>query len=67
MHNSLKERLAMPGMPPDRADNITYAAAIIRYALECGGIESMFSSEYALREGVLNRLSRGMSLVPGMA
>ena len=67
MHNSLKERLAMPGMPPDRADNIPYAAAIIRYALECGGIESMFRSEYALREGVLNRLSRGMSLVPGMA
>ena len=67
MHNSLKERLAMPGMPPDRADNIPYAAAIVRYALDCGEIKSMLRSEYALREGVLNRLSRGLSIVPGMA
>ena len=67
MHNSLKDRLAMEGMPPDRADNIPYAAAIVRWALENSNIQKMFRSKYALREGVLNRLSKGQIVVPGVA
>ena len=53
-------------MPPDRADNIPYAAAIVRWVLENSGIKQMYRSEYALREGVLNRLSRGSSIVAGV-
>ena len=67
MQNSLKDRLAMEGMPPDRADNIPYAAAIVRWALENSNIQKMYSSTYALREGVLNRLSKGQTVVPGVA
>ena len=67
MHNNLKDRLAMEGMPPDRADNIPYAAAIVRWALENSEIQKMYRSEYALREGVLNRLSKGQTIVPGLA
>ena len=67
MHNNLKDRLAMEGMPPDRADNIPYAAAIVRWALENSEIQKMYRSEYALREGVLNRLSKGQTVVPGVA
>ena len=29
MRNTLKDRLALEGMPPDRADNIPYAAAML--------------------------------------
>ena len=67
MHNSTKDRLAMVGMPPDRAENIPYAAAIVRWALENSEITSMLRSEYALREGVLNRLSKGQTVAPGVA
>ena len=67
MHNTSKERLAMEGMPPDRAENIPYAAAIVRWALENSDINSMFRSEYALREGVLNRLSKGQTIALGVA
>lgn len=66
MHNSLKDRLAMEGMPPDRACNIPYAAAIVRWVLENSDIQQMYRSEYALREGVLNRLSKGQNIVPGL-
>tara|TARA_B100000427_G_C15443594_1_gene566283 strand:+ start:182 stop:1156 length:975 start_codon:yes stop_codon:yes gene_type:complete len=66
MCNTLTDRLAMNGMPPDRADNIPYAAAIVRWVLENSGIKQMYRSEYALREGVLNRLSRGSSIVAGV-
>ena len=66
MCNTLKDRLALEGMPPDRADNIPYAAAIVRYALSNSNIDTMLRSEYALREGVLNRLSNGKSVVPGV-
>lgn len=67
MHNTVRQRLAMEGMPPDRADNIPYAAAIVRWALENSDIQKMFRSEYALREGVLNRLSKGQTVLPGVA
>ena len=67
MRNSLKDRLAMVGMPPDRAENIPYAAAIVQWVLENSNIQKMYRSEYALREGVLNRLSQGKTIFPGMA
>jgi exopolyphosphatase/guanosine-5'-triphosphate,3'-diphosphate pyrophosphatase len=57
MHNTVKDRLAMKGMPPDRADNIPYAAAILRWTLSKCDFTSMLRSEYALREGVLNKMS----------
>ena len=66
MCNTLKERLALEGMPPDRADNIPYAVAIVRYALSNSNIDTLLRSKYALREGVLNRLSNGKSVVPGV-
>jgi exopolyphosphatase/guanosine-5'-triphosphate,3'-diphosphate pyrophosphatase len=67
MHNTLKERLSMSGMPPDRAAFIPYASAIVRWVMSESTFHKFYRSKYALREGVLNRLSRSISPVPGMS
>lgn len=67
MKNSTRDRLAMDGMSPDRAENIPYAVAISRWVLEHCDVDSIYRSQYALREGVLNRLSKNMSPAPGVA
>lgn len=61
------ERLDMDGMSPDRAANIPYAVAISRWVLEQCDVDSIYRSQYALREGVMNRLSKNMSPAPGVA
>lgn len=67
MQNTSAERLAMDGMSPDRAEHIPYAVAISKWVLEQSDVDSIYRSQYALREGVMNRLSKNMSPAPGVA
>lgn len=62
--NSLHDRLEMEGMPPDRADLIPYAAAIVLWVDRNTDLKSFYRSKYAIREGVLYRIYKGDSAVP---
>jgi exopolyphosphatase/pppGpp-phosphohydrolase len=57
----------MKGMPPDRADLIPYASAIIKWVQNKTEIKSFYRSKYAVREGVLNRIVKGDNVIPGLA
>jgi exopolyphosphatase/guanosine-5'-triphosphate,3'-diphosphate pyrophosphatase len=49
----LRERLALPGMPPRRAPMLPIGAAILEtFALEMG-VDRFVVSEWGLREGAL--------------
>lgn len=65
--NTLQDRLNMKGMPPDRADLIPYASAIIKWVQNKTEIKSFYRSKYAVREGVLNRIVKGDQVIPGLA
>jgi len=67
IRNTLQDRLNMKGMPPDRADLIPYASAIVKWVQNETEINSFYRSKYAVREGILSRLVRGEDAVPGMA
>ena len=64
VRNSLSDRLNMNGMPPDRADLIPYAAAIVLWVESNTNLKEFYRSKYAIREGVLSRLAKGESAVP---
>ena len=57
-------RAAMPGMDPARVDLMPYSAALIQWVLGHGCIQRDVSRAYALREGVLSRIERGLALAP---
>ncbi|PCJ80969.1 MAG: hypothetical protein COA49_06605 [Bacteroidetes bacterium] len=67
IRNTLSDRLNMNGMPPDRADFIPYAAAIVKWVQSEIHLDKFFRSKYAIREGVLNRLANGEDAIPGVA
>ena len=67
IRNTLKDRLNMSGMPPDRADLIPYASAIVKWIQNETEIKNFYRSKYALREGVLSRIVRGDVVIPGLA
>ena len=62
--NSLNDRLDMEGMPPDRADLIPYAAAIVLWVDRNTALKYFYRSKYAIREGVLYRIYKGDPAVP---
>ena len=64
VNNSLNDRLDMEGMPPDRADLIPYAAAIVLWVDRNTDLKYFYRSKYALREGVLFRIYKGAPAVP---
>ncbi|NJL14946.1 MAG: exopolyphosphatase [Microscillaceae bacterium] len=47
------ERLAMPGMPPFRADMIVPASCLVRFVMEQYELETLQVSAYGLKEGYL--------------
>jgi exopolyphosphatase/guanosine-5'-triphosphate,3'-diphosphate pyrophosphatase len=47
------ERLAFPGLPPERADLIVVALVLLRFVLRLAGIERVTVSDYAMKEGIL--------------
>lgn len=51
---NFEERLALPGMPPERADLSIESMALIKWMLTCfANIQSVIISPYALKEGVI--------------
>ncbi|WP_020567578.1 Ppx/GppA phosphatase family protein [Neolewinella persica] len=50
---TLAERLALPGIPPERTDMIVVAMTLLRFTFELAGIERVTVSDYAMKEGVL--------------
>ena len=64
VNNSLSDRLNMVGMPPDRADLIPYAAAIVLWVDRNTELKYFYRSKYAIREGVLYRIFKGTPAVP---
>lgn len=67
IRNTLKDRLNMSGMPPDRADLIPYASAIVKWIQNETEIKNFYRSKYAVREGVLSRIVGGDVVIPGLA
>ena len=66
IRNTLKDRLNMSGMPPDRADLIPYASAIVKWIQNETEIKHFYRSKYAIREGVLSRIVAGDIVIPGL-
>ncbi len=66
IRNTLKDRLNMRGMPPDRADLIPYASAIVKWIQNETEIKHFYRSKYAVREGVLSRIVGGDNVIPGL-
>lgn len=50
---TLKERLAMEGVPEQRADMIVVAMILIQFILNLAGIERITVSDWAMKEGIL--------------
>ena len=50
---SFKERLAIPGLDPKRADTLLPAAAVLRSVLKLTGLREMTLSDKAIREGII--------------
>jgi exopolyphosphatase/guanosine-5'-triphosphate,3'-diphosphate pyrophosphatase len=48
-----EDRLKIPGIDPQRADIIIAGALILEFAIKQLGIDKIFISSYALREGIL--------------
>jgi exopolyphosphatase/pppGpp-phosphohydrolase len=60
----MASRMAMQGMDPARVDLMPYSAALIDWVMNKGTIQSMVRAPYALREGVMSRVERGLGLLP---
>ncbi len=52
LESNFDQRLAIPGMITMRADMIVLSVLLIGYTLKAAGIQSMWLSKYALKEGV---------------
>ena len=50
---TLAQRLAMPHIPAPRAEMLPGAMLLIRYILQRTGADRIFTSSYALKEGLL--------------
>ena len=53
IHSTLEERLAFPGLPPERADMIVVAMVLIDFVIQLAGIDKITVSDYAMKEGIL--------------
>lgn len=50
---TLAERVALPGVPPERADMIVVAMVLLRFTFRLAEIDRITVSDYAMKEGVL--------------
>ena len=55
-----EERLAIPGIPPERVDLIVVAMLLIRHTRRLAGITRITVSDYAMKEGILLEGVRGL-------
>ena len=52
-HSTLAERRAMPKLPDERVEMVVVAVILIRYILRKAGIREIYTSVYAMKEGML--------------
>lgn len=64
VERDVHHRAAMPGMDPARVDLMPFSVALIEWVLGLGEFNDMVRAPYALREGVMSRLERGLPLLP---
>ena len=53
-----EERQAVPGLKPIRAEFIVISMIFIQYVIENLGLNNLYQSEYALKEGVIKELQQ---------
>lgn len=56
IQSNMEERYAMEGLPPERVEMIIVAIILIRKVLHRIGISEIYTSTYALKEGILDEL-----------
>ena len=56
LQSTLRERKVMPGMEPVRVEMIVPATIFVSFVLRECGIERLYHSEFALKEGVISEL-----------
>jgi exopolyphosphatase/guanosine-5'-triphosphate,3'-diphosphate pyrophosphatase len=61
---TLKQKLRVPGLDPERRDIITAGAILLEELMEAFGIESLLVSERSLRDGLLLEAAPGLKSVP---
>ena len=64
VEQDVHHRAAMPGMDPARVDLMPFSVALVEWVLGQGKFNNMVRAPYALREGVMSRLERGLPLLP---
>ncbi|MEI6407837.1 MAG: hypothetical protein WCR52_00505 [Bacteroidota bacterium] len=58
IRSTLAERLAMDRLPEERAEMVVVALILVRYILHKTGIDIIFTSTYAMKEGMLEEISK---------
>lgn len=53
IRSTLTERRAMPLLPPERAEMVVVAMVLVQYVLQRSGIRDIYTSTYAMKEGML--------------
>jgi exopolyphosphatase / guanosine-5'-triphosphate,3'-diphosphate pyrophosphatase len=56
LSSTLEERRTMEKMPPERAEMVVAALVLVRFVLHQGGIRDIYTSVYAMKEGLLEEL-----------
>ncbi len=59
LHSTVRERRNMEKMPPERVEMVVVALVLVRYVLRRAGIQQIFTSTYALKEGMLEECMEG--------
>jgi exopolyphosphatase/guanosine-5'-triphosphate,3'-diphosphate pyrophosphatase len=54
--STVAERRQMPNLPPERVDLIVVAAVLIRYVIHRAGLQDLYTSTYAMKEGMLEEI-----------
>lgn len=57
LQSTLEARQKMDKMPPERAEMVVVALVLVRFVLQKGGIREIYTSTYAMKEGLLAELS----------
>lgn len=57
IYSTLAERRAMPLLAPERVELIVVAVVLIRVVLEKAGLNEIYTSTYAMKEGLLEELA----------
>ncbi len=57
VQSTVAERRAMPKLPDERVEMVVVAMVLIRYVLRRAGIREIYTSAYAMKEGMLAELA----------